>query len=74
LRAPQVLPLSVNPPSDKVISLGHMAGPTSGRPNAATDTDMPAPPTGMLYLDTSLNKAVLFDGSSWIDPFSGSIV
>jgi|GEM_PF-2653082 len=61
-------------PADRFVSPGHLTGTTAQRPNALTDGDMPGPLAGMLYLDTTLSKAILHDGVNWRDVFSGAIV
>lgn len=74
LGTPVTAPIALNPPGDRVISVGHYCGPTSARPNAATDTDVASPPVGQVYFDQTLSKAIVFDGVSWRDPFTGGVV
>ncbi|UGY03275.1 hypothetical protein [Bradyrhizobium quebecense] len=46
--------------------VGDSSGPTSARPANIR--------TGWMHIDTTLNKAVVFDGSNWRDPASGAAV
>ena len=71
---PQLLSSASELSSDRVINCqGHLAGPTSGRPNALTDYDFSAPPTGIVYFDTTLSQAVVYDGANWRNVFTGAI-
>ena len=60
-------------PNDRFLDCGHLAGPTTGRPNYLTDGDFAAIQTGTVYLDTTINAAVIFDGVNWRNAITGAI-
>jgi hypothetical protein len=52
-----------------------LTGPTSARPSTNPNGTPPYLATaGLHYVDTTLDKVVVFDGATWRDPLTGSAV
>lgn len=49
-------------------------GPTTSRPWPGTLTPPYTAAPGFEFIDTTLNKWIVFDGQSWRDPLTGSAV
>lgn len=47
-------------------------GPTSARPSGTLPPN--APGKGQLFIDTTLNAVIVWDGATWRDPLTGAAV